>query len=95
MATIEEQPERTLESRLRFSRDMMAGPIYRKYEKAMRKFWDPGEFDYEADARDFQQLTPEQQLTTGVTPGLVRLSVGLESVEDLLADLESGFAAAK
>jgi O-acetylhomoserine (thiol)-lyase len=41
------------------------------------------------------QLTPEQQLTTGVTPGLVRLSVGLESIEDLLADLETGFAAAK
>jgi O-acetylhomoserine (thiol)-lyase len=40
------------------------------------------------------QLTPEQQLTTGVTPGLVRLSVGLEGVEDLLADLEAGFAAA-
>lgn len=41
------------------------------------------------------QLTPEQQLTTGVTPGLVRLSVGLESIDDLLADLETGFAAAK
>ncbi len=41
------------------------------------------------------QLTPEQQLTSGVTPGLVRLSVGLESIDDLLADLESGFAAAK
>ena len=41
------------------------------------------------------QLTPEQQLTTGVTPGLVRLSVGLESVDDLIADLESAFAAAK
>ena len=41
------------------------------------------------------QLTPEQQLTTGVTPGLVRLSVGLESVDDLLADLKSGFEAAK
>jgi O-acetylhomoserine (thiol)-lyase len=40
------------------------------------------------------QLTPEQQLTTGVTPGLIRLSVGLEGVEDLLADLEAGFAAA-
>lgn len=40
------------------------------------------------------QLTPEQQLTAGVTPGLVRLSVGLESVDDLLADLETGFAAA-
>jgi len=41
------------------------------------------------------QLTPEQQLTAGVTPGLVRLSVGLESVEDLTADLEAGFRAAK
>jgi len=40
------------------------------------------------------QLTPEQQLTTGVTPGLVRLSVGLEGVEDLIADLTSGFVAA-
>ena len=35
------------------------------------------------------QLTPEQQLTTGVTPGLVRLSVGLENVDDLKADLEA------
>ncbi|SEC03221.1 O-acetylhomoserine sulfhydrylase [Paramicrobacterium humi] len=41
------------------------------------------------------QLTPEQQLTTGVTPGLVRLSVGLENVEDLKADLEQAFAAAR
>ncbi|MDQ1530773.1 MAG: O-acetylhomoserine (thiol)-lyase, partial [Microbacteriaceae bacterium] len=41
------------------------------------------------------QLTPEQQLTTGVTPGLVRLSVGLEHVEDLKADLESGLKAAR
>ena len=41
------------------------------------------------------QLTPEQQLTTGVTPGLVRLSVGLEHSDDILADLESGFQAAK
>lgn len=40
------------------------------------------------------QLTPEQQLTAGVTPGLVRLSVGLESIDDLIADLETGFAAA-
>ena len=40
------------------------------------------------------QLTPEQQLTTGVTPGLVRLSVGIENVDDLIADLETGLAAA-
>jgi O-acetylhomoserine (thiol)-lyase len=40
------------------------------------------------------QLTPEQALTTGVTPGLVRLSVGIENVVDLKADLEVGLAAA-
>jgi O-acetylhomoserine (thiol)-lyase len=41
------------------------------------------------------QLTPQEQLVTGVTPGLVRLSVGLEGLEDLKADLEAGFRAAK
>ncbi|NBR54696.1 MAG: bifunctional o-acetylhomoserine/o-acetylserine sulfhydrylase [Micrococcales bacterium] len=39
------------------------------------------------------QLSPEQQLTAGVTPGLIRLSVGLESIEDIIADLKLGFAA--
>jgi len=41
------------------------------------------------------QLTPEQQLSAGVTPGLVRLSVGLESVDDIIADLETGLTAAR
>ncbi|HSP53185.1 MAG TPA: bifunctional o-acetylhomoserine/o-acetylserine sulfhydrylase [Cryobacterium sp.] len=41
------------------------------------------------------QLTPEQQLTAGVTPGLVRLSVGIENIADLRADLETGLAAAR
>jgi len=41
------------------------------------------------------QLKPEEQLSAGVTPGLVRLSVGLENIADIKADLEGGFAAAK
>lgn len=41
------------------------------------------------------QLTPEEQAASGVTPGLVRLSVGIEHVDDILADLEAGFTAAK
>jgi O-acetylhomoserine (thiol)-lyase len=40
------------------------------------------------------QLTPEQQLTSGVTPGLVRLSVGIEHIADITADLETGLRAA-
>ena len=41
------------------------------------------------------QLSPEQQLTAGVTPGLVRLSMGLENIDDLKADLDTALAAAR
>ena len=41
------------------------------------------------------QLSPEEQLTAGVTPGLIRLSLGLENINDIKADLEVGFAGAK
>lgn len=39
------------------------------------------------------QLSPDEQLASGVTPGLVRISVGLENLQDILSDLELGFAA--
>ncbi len=41
-----------------------------------------------------QQLSPEDQLSTGVTPDLVRLSIGLEHVDDLIADLEQALSVA-
>jgi O-acetylhomoserine (thiol)-lyase len=41
-----------------------------------------------------EQLTPEQQRATGVTPELVRLSVGLEDVGDLIADLDQALGQA-
>ena len=41
------------------------------------------------------QLTEAEQTTAGVSPDLVRLSVGIESIADILADLEAGFRAAK
>ena len=40
------------------------------------------------------QLTEDAQRAAGVTPGLVRLAVGIEGIEDILADLETGFRAA-
>ena len=40
------------------------------------------------------QLSEQEQRASGVTPGLVRLAVGLEHIDDILADLEKGFAAA-
>ncbi len=42
-----------------------------------------------------QQLTPDEQDSAGVTPELVRLSIGIESIDDITADLEAGFRAAK
>ena len=41
-----------------------------------------------------QQQTAEDQLASGVTPDLIRLSVGLEHVDDLVADLDDALAAA-
>ena len=35
-----------------------------------------------------QQLTPEEQLATGVTPDFVRLSIGIEHIDDIIADIE-------
>ncbi len=40
------------------------------------------------------QLSPSEQLASGVTPGYVRLSVGLEHIDDILADLDRGLSAA-
>ena len=40
-----------------------------------------------------RQLTDEQLVAAGITPGMLRLSVGLEHIDDILADLEKGFAA--
>lgn len=39
------------------------------------------------------QLNPEQQSAGGITPGLVRLSVGIEDIEDILADLDQALSA--
>jgi O-acetylhomoserine (thiol)-lyase len=42
-----------------------------------------------------QQLSPAEQVATGTTPELVRLSVGIEDIRDILADLEQALAASK
>ncbi len=41
------------------------------------------------------QLSEDEQIATGVTPDMVRLCVGVETLDDILADLEAGFRAAK
>ncbi len=40
-----------------------------------------------------RQLTPEEQLKAGVRPEMIRISVGIEHISDIIADLEQAFAA--
>ena len=40
------------------------------------------------------QLSPEEQIKAGITPGMVRVSIGLENIEDIKSDIKLGFAAA-
>jgi O-acetylhomoserine (thiol)-lyase len=40
-----------------------------------------------------RQLTAEEQLAAGVTPGMIRLCVGIEHIDDILADLDQALAA--
>jgi len=41
-----------------------------------------------------QQLTPAEQVATGVTPDFIRVSVGIEDVEDIIADLDQALTKA-
>ena len=41
------------------------------------------------------QLSPKEQAATGVTPGFVRLSVGIEHIDDILADLDQALSTAR
>jgi O-acetylhomoserine (thiol)-lyase len=41
-----------------------------------------------------QQLSPEEQLATGVTPDYIRLSVGIEHIDDILWDIEQALEGA-
>ena len=46
-------------------------------------------------ATTHEQLSPEEQKASGVIPGLVRISVGIEHIEDIKADLQQAFEALK
>ena len=39
-----------------------------------------------------RQLTDEQLVAAGINPGLIRISVGLENIDDILEDIKKGLA---
>jgi ribonucleoside-diphosphate reductase beta chain len=73
---------RPVEARFRLDQQVMAGPIYRKYEKATRKVWDPKLLDYERDATDWGRMTEAQR--AGIATITVRFEAGEQEVTDEL-----------
>lgn len=80
MATFAEL--RPVETRFRLNPELMAGPIYRKYEKATRKVWDPKTFEYDEDRADWERLTDAQR--EGIVTITVRFEAGEQEVTDEL-----------
>jgi ribonucleoside-diphosphate reductase beta chain len=77
MTTVEPKP---VEQRFLLTPELMAGAIYRKYEKATRKFWDPKELDYERDRADWDGMTDAQR------EGLITITVRIEAGEQAVTD---------
>jgi ribonucleoside-diphosphate reductase beta chain len=73
---------RPVESRFRLDPELMAGPIYRKYEKAARAGWDPKDLDYEAHAADWARMSESQR--AGIATITVRFEAGEQEVTDEL-----------
>jgi ribonucleoside-diphosphate reductase beta chain len=77
-------------AKFNFTRAMMQGPVYRKYEKAVGHVWNPREIDYAQDAEDWQRLNEAQRRQIlGIT---VRFFAGEQAVTDELLPM---IAAAK
>lgn len=74
-----------VEERFLLDAELMAGSIYRKYEKATRKFWDPKDFDYAPDRADWERMTDAQR--RGILTITVRIEAGEEAVTDELVPM--------
>ena len=46
-------------------------------------------------SKTHRQLSDEQLIAAGITPGMIRLSVGIENIDDIIKDLEKGFRAVR
>ena len=54
-------PEAAVVEKFHFTRAMIEGPIYRKYEKAISLGWDPRDLDYAADVAVWDGLSQQQR----------------------------------
>lgn len=75
-------------SKFHFTRAMVEGPVYRKYEKAMRGTWKVEDFDFSQDARDWQRIEEAQRRS--LLTLTVRFLAGEQAVTDELIPMIAG-----
>jgi ribonucleotide reductase beta subunit family protein with ferritin-like domain len=77
--------------KFRFTREMMRGPIYRKYEKAINAIWNPRDIDYSQDVEDWATLSDHRRAALlGLT---VRFFAGEQAVaENLIPMIQAAWA---
>jgi ribonucleoside-diphosphate reductase beta chain len=68
-----------------FTREMVEGPIYRKYEKAIRKVWSVEDLDFTRDAQDWERIDETQR--RGLLGVTVRFLAGEQNVTDELVPM--------
>ena len=68
-----------------FTREMIEGPVYRKYEKAIRKFWSVEDLDFTQDVEDWNRIDDEQK--RGLLGVTVRFLAGEQNVTDELVPM--------
>jgi ribonucleoside-diphosphate reductase beta chain len=71
-----------------FTRELMRGPIYRKYEKAVATVWNPRDIDYAPDAEDWQRLSEDQR--RGLLGITTRFFAGEQTVTNELMPMIAG-----
>src|SRR5579864_669905 len=78
-------------TKFHFTREMMRGNIYRKYEKAINAIWNPRELDYSRDIEDWATLSERRrEALLGLT---VRFFAGEQAVaENLVPMMEAAWA---
>lgn len=77
--------------RFHFTREMMRGTVYRKYEKAINAIWNPRDLDYSQDVEDWAKLSePRREALLGLT---VRFFAGEQAVaENLVPTIAAAWA---
>ena len=79
------EPDPGVVRRFHFTREMIRGPVYRKYKFAINRVWNVDDLDFTQDVADWERITPEQR--KGLLGVTVRFLAGEQAVTDELVPM--------